>query len=198
MEIPEKNIYEILDKNPSQETLHILLPVLMEKGELERVIGECLKSLSRCPEDYLVRKILAEAYFADGKLSEAEAEVDNIIGSMEKLAEAYRLKAEILLDQKREKEAIEYLERFMAFSPGDEKTISLFNSIQDRIKEDAGEISRDIEVETDELASPVSVKDNNAQGVVADRKIKKEKLIKVLNTWRSSFQEDSDSELSTN
>ena len=198
MEIPEKNIYEILDKNPSQETLHILLPVLMEKGELERVIRECLKSLSRCPEDYLVRKILAEAYFEDGKLSEAETEVDNIIGSMEKLAEAYRLKAEILLDQKREKEAIEYLERFMAFSPGDEKTISLFNNIQDSIKEDAGEISRDFEDETDELATPVPVEDSTGKGVTADRKKKKEKLIKVLDNWRSSFQEDSDSELSTN
>ena len=195
MEIPQKNIYEILDKNPSQETLHILLPVLMEKGELERVTRECLKSLNRYPGDYIVRKILAEAYFADGKLQEAEAEADTIINGMEKLAEAYRFKAEILINQKREQEAVEYLERFVALSPEDEKGISLLNSIQDSMKEDAGEISRDIEGEPGELASPAPAKDSADRGAIADRKRKKEKLIEILDAWRSSLRKDADPEI---
>ncbi|MFC1839929.1 tetratricopeptide repeat protein [Thermodesulfobacteriota bacterium] len=195
MEIPEKNIYEILDKNPSQETLHILLPVLMEKGKLERVIRECQKSLNRYPEDYIVRKILAEAYFADGKLPEAEAEADTVINGIENLAEAYRLKADILLSQKREREAVEYLERFIVFSPEDEKVISLLNSIQDSMQKDAGEMPWIIEDETDELTSQVPVKDNIAQDAIAGRKRKKEKLIKILDAWRSSFQKDADSDI---
>ena len=174
MEIPEKNIYEILDKNPSQETLHILLPVLMEKGELERVIRECLKSLNRCPEDYIVRKILAEAYFVDGKISEAEAEADNVINGMEKLAEAYRLKAEILLTRKREEEAIECLERYLVLSPWDEKAAILLKGIQESMNDDAGEKSPDIEEKTDESSSLEPAEGNAGQEAAADKKRKKE------------------------
>ena len=198
MEIPEKNIYEILDKNPSQETLHILLPVLMEKGELERVIRECLKSLNRCPEDYIVRKILAEAYFVDGKLSEAEAEADNVTSGMVKLADAYRLKAEILLTRKREEEAIECLERYLALSPGDEKAAILLKGIQESMKDDVGEISPDFEEEAGEPASLEPAIDNADQEAAADKKRKKEKLIKVLDAWRGSLKKDADPEITVN
>lgn len=200
MDIPEKNIGEILDKNPSQETLHILLPLLMEKEKPERVIRECLKSLARFPEDYTIRKILAEAYFADGKLSEAEAETDLVINGIEKLAESYRLKANILIDQKQDREAVEYLERFILFYPEDEKSVTLLNSIQVNAEKDAGEIPQVTEDQTDEQIqedTETPTENINTEAAEGREKRKKEKLIEILNTWRGSFREETDSGLTT-
>lgn len=197
MDLPEKTINEILDKNPSQETLHVLLPILMEKGNLERVIGECLKSLARFPEDYTIRKILAEAYFADDKLSEAEVETDLIIKSLQKLAESYRLKADILIKQNRDIEAIKYLEQFIVFYPEDERALSLLNSIPESKEKDAGEILQVTEDETVEQAQapeiPPETLDTKSDEESAKRK--KERLIEILNTWRGSFKEEPDPEL---
>ncbi len=181
MELPEEKIVEILDKNPSRETLYILLPMLMKEGNPDLVIRECLKSLHRFPEDYTIRKILAEAYFADGKHQEAEAEIDRVIGNLERAADSYRLKADILISMKREEEAAEYLERYVLLCPEDEMALYLLNGIRNSMEKPAEEMPEVREGYTD-------------QGETEDKKRKKERLIKILNSWRSSFQEDGSGE----
>jgi len=248
MDIPEENINEILDNNPSLSTLHTLLPILMEEGKLKRVIQECRKSLSRFPEDYIIHKILAEAYFADGQFLEAETEVNFVIKGIEKLTESYLLKADILLGQKREREAVDPLKQFIAFFPEDKKALSILNSIQDSMKKDAEGESRDIEDEPgeiiqeesdtfpeiitatlaetyysqgkiedavdiynkliqknpedtfirerlDELIALIPGENNADPGGRENRQRKKEQIITILNTWRNSFREGADTEL---
>ena len=176
MDIPEEKIGEILDKNPSRETLYILLPMLMKEGNPDLVIRECLKSLDRFPEDYTIRKILAETYFADGKHHEAEAEIDTVINNLERAADSYRLKADILMSMKREIEAADCLERYVVLCPEDEMALHLLNSIRNSMEKAAEEIPEVNEGYTDQRAAE-------------DKKRKKERLIKILDSWRSSFQE---------
>lgn len=130
MDIPDNRINEILESNPSQGTLYVILNMLKEKGRLNLVISECLKAVSRYPDDYTLKKILAEAYLEDGRLLEAEGEFEKVIVSIKELAEAYRHQAEIYVRQKREKEAIESLRQYLAFYPENEEVASLLGELQ--------------------------------------------------------------------
>ena len=125
MNIPEKSISEIFENNPSQGTLYVLLPEIKKRGNLNLVIQECRRAVSRFPEDLIFKKILAEAYFDDGRMLEAEAEFDKVIKGMESLAGALRSQADIYISQKREDEAIASLKQFLAFFPENEDALNL-------------------------------------------------------------------------
>lgn len=146
MDIPENGINEILDNNPSQGTLHILLPALAKEGQYLRVIRECRKCLLRFPEDYEIRKILAEAYFAEGRLLEAEAEADCIIAGIEELSEIYRLKEDILATRNRKDDEAGSIRDDVSTFPEDNNGASV--SPADITEEAVPEDTADIDSET--------------------------------------------------
>ena len=130
MDIPENSISEILENNPSQGTLYVLLAGMKEDGRYDLVIRECLKALSRFPEDLTLKKILAEAYLGDGHLVEAGAEFGKVIKGIKNLGGAFRSQAEIFVRQKREDEAIDSLKQYLALSPEDEEAAILLEELQ--------------------------------------------------------------------
>jgi tetratricopeptide (TPR) repeat protein len=129
MDIPENSVNEIFENNPSQGTLYALLAIMKENGRYNLVIRECIKALSRFPQDLVLKKILAEAYLEEGRLFEAEAEFDNVIKGMKNLAVAYRSLAEIYVRRKREDAAVESLKKYLAFSPEDEEAAVLLEEL---------------------------------------------------------------------
>ena len=130
MDIPEYRINEILENSPSQGTLYVLLTIMKDNGKLNLVIRECLKAISRFPEDLHLRKILAEAYLEDGRLLEAEAEFGRVVNGMKMLAGIFRSRADIFMLQKRENEAMESLKQFLAFFPENEEAALLLTELE--------------------------------------------------------------------
>ena len=129
MDIPENSINEILENNPSQGTLYVLLAVMKENGRHNLVIRECLKALLRFPEDLTLRKILAEAYLEDGRLVEAESEFGRVIGGIKNLAGAFRSRAEIFVRKKREEDAINSLKQYNVLFPEDDDAAILLEEL---------------------------------------------------------------------
>ncbi len=129
MDIPEKSISEILESNPSQGTLYVLLKVMRENGRINLVIKECMRAVSRFPEDLILKKILAEAYMDDGRFTEAEAEFDKVIKGMESLAGALKSQADIYIHQKREEEAVASLKKYLAVFPENEDASDLLDKL---------------------------------------------------------------------
>jgi tetratricopeptide (TPR) repeat protein len=129
MDIPESSINEILDNSPSQETLHVLLPLLKTEGKVSLVIRECRKAVSRFPRDLTLKKILAEAYFEEGRILEAEEEIARVIEGIKTLSPAYRLQADIYLRQDKKEEAIRCLNNFLLFYPESIEVGSLLEEI---------------------------------------------------------------------
>ncbi|NLD38402.1 MAG: tetratricopeptide repeat protein [Desulfatiglans sp.] len=119
MYIPESSINEILENSPSQETLHLLLPLLKAEGKINLVIRECRKAVSRFPNDLYFKKILAETYMEEGQLLDAEEEAAKVIEGIKRLATAYKLQAEIYLRQGRNEDAALCLSHFLSFYPED-------------------------------------------------------------------------------
>lgn len=137
MDIPENMVNEILENNPSQDTVYIILSRLKDEGEYRRVIGECHNFLSRYPDNLRLRKLLAEAYFEDGRLLEAESELVKVIDGIRDLGTSFRILAEIYHRQKRYDSAADCLRLFLDHFPGENEAISLL----ERLKADMEEAS---------------------------------------------------------
>jgi Tfp pilus assembly protein PilF len=120
---------EILDRGPSSETLGLVLAELKRVGHTRKVIQECIRALQHHPEDLPLRLILAEAYFEEGLLSQAEAEIETTISQMDRYASAYRLQAEIYRTQKRNDEALRSLKTYLAHRPQDERALDLLREM---------------------------------------------------------------------
>ncbi len=129
MDIPESSINEILDNSPSQETLHLLLPLLKAEGKVSLVIRECRKAVSRFPDDLAIKKILAETYLEEGQFLDAEEEVTKVIEGIKRLATAYKLQADIYLRQAKKDDAALCLRHFLLFYPEDKDAASLLEEI---------------------------------------------------------------------
>ena len=121
---------EILDHGPSSETLGLVLAELKRLGHTRKVIQECIKALRRHPDDLPLRLILAEAYFEEGLLSHAEAELETATSQMDRYASAYRLQAEIFRAQRRGDEALRSLKTYLAFRPQDEGALDLQKELE--------------------------------------------------------------------
>jgi tetratricopeptide (TPR) repeat protein len=129
MDIPESSISKILENSPSQETLHLLIPLLNAEGRKNLVIRECRKAASRFPHDLHFKKILAETYLEEGQLLDAEEEAAKVIEGIIKFAEIYKLQAEIYLRQGRNADAAKCLNHFLTFYPEDKHAASLLKEI---------------------------------------------------------------------
>jgi tetratricopeptide (TPR) repeat protein len=120
---------EILDRGPSSETLCLVLAELKRGGHPRKVIQECIRALQHRPEDLPLRLILAEAYFEEGLLSQAEAELETAISRMDRYASAYLLQAELYRNQRRTEEALRSLNIYLAHRPQDEKALDLLRDL---------------------------------------------------------------------
>jgi tetratricopeptide (TPR) repeat protein len=129
MDIPESSINEILENSPSQETLHLLIPLLKAKGRKNLVIRECRKAALRFPNDLHFKKILAETYLEEGQFLDAEEEAAKVIEGIKNLTTVYKLQADIYLRQGRNEDAALCLNHFLSFYPEDKDAASLLEGI---------------------------------------------------------------------
>ena len=120
---------EILDRGPSSETLCLVLTELKRLGHSRKVIQKCVRALRQHPDDLSLRLILAETYFEEGLLSQAEAEIETATSQMDRYASAYWLQAEIYHTQKRNDEALRSLKTYLAHRPQDETALELLREI---------------------------------------------------------------------
>jgi tetratricopeptide (TPR) repeat protein len=121
---------EILTSGPSPRTLFLVISEMKEKGQLRRVIQECLKALNIHPFDLHIRRLLAESYFESGLISQAESELDKVTTMMNDFIPTYRLQADIYLRERREEEAAEALKLFLAHRPDDQEARNLLDTLK--------------------------------------------------------------------
>lgn len=127
---PSESLYkELLSGNPSQETVYRILSMMKKEGMFEEVTKECAKVLESHPDDIRIRRLLAEAYFEAGKVSEAESEINGVIARVNGLMSCYRFQADLLISQGRNEEAIEALKLYMIHCPDDRETYDILESM---------------------------------------------------------------------
>ncbi len=132
-------IRQILCHAPSQGTLSIVLRKMEQEGQYTEVIQECLKALSRYPDDIHLRILLAEAYLRVGSVGQAEEELEKATAMIEDLIFSYKLKAKIYIGQKRSEEAVDALKRYLAHKPKDPEALDLWKQVSPA-QRDRGEI----------------------------------------------------------
>ena len=120
---------EILAKGPSPETVFLILSQMKKLGSLHRVIQECRKALESYPEEIRIRRLLADCYIESGRIPQAEAELNGVVSLINCSISSYRLLADILIRQKREKEAVEFLKIYLAHRPDDQEAVDLLETI---------------------------------------------------------------------
>jgi len=208
----------ILTDGPSPSTLFLILSRMKKTGQLKEVIQECLRALSIYPNDIYIRRLLAETYFEDGQLSQAESELDKVIARFNDLISCYSLKARIFLQQGRESEALAALKLYLSHRPDDQTALNLYNQLQTTLtpfKEkkgmpdidsvniaenhfDQGRIEEAIETYKRIIAqNPDNItfreRFDEIKGIM-DRMVRdrrKEKIISILESWLSTLREGS-------
>jgi tetratricopeptide (TPR) repeat protein len=112
-----------------------VLQKLKEEGRNKKVIRECEKALRRYPHDILLRKLLAEAYLDEGRLIQAETELQKVTTEIDELASAYKLEAELLFKLNKTEKASQALNRYLAGKPDDSEALDLQEKISALSKE---------------------------------------------------------------
>lgn len=130
---------QILAHGPSQTTVYHVLFALKGEGQTRKVIQGCLKALDTHPDDIRLRMLLAESYQETGFIGLAEAELERVTSDIDDLASAYKLRARIYARQKRLKEALESLNRYLALNPDDMEGLDLLDKIRSADAEAAAE-----------------------------------------------------------
>lgn len=174
---------EILAGAPSHGTLILVLSRMKEEGHFKRVIQECLKALETYPCDIPVRRLLAETYFESGRISQAESELNRVIAQIDELAApAYRLQAELLVRQNREREAIAPLKCYLAHRSDDTEARRVLEGLETPEEENP-----DDRVAGNGLAELKDrmVEDRTSMATPGDTgREKKLKIISILEDWR--------------
>ena len=185
---PSKNMaYEILKKNPSPDTMLILLRRLKDKGKLRLVIQECKKAVDLFPNELRLRQLLAESYIDAGQITQAEVQLEMITAHLGNFMPSFKLLAKIFATQGRNKEAVEYLKIYSAYRPDDYEASQLLNSLQSPIEIFEHEtnsvpiIPPETEQEVTHEKTGMSFTENDVA------KAKKEKLIGILESWREKL-----------
>ncbi len=130
---------EILVNGPSPGTLLIVLSEMREAGQHQRVIQECVKAIAAHPNDFQLRRLLAETYFEMGLFAYAETEVEKLIAQMRDLASLYKLQAMIYYRESRFQEATKSLKLYLTHRPDDQDAVHLYESLP--VPADAAETS---------------------------------------------------------
>jgi tetratricopeptide (TPR) repeat protein len=125
-----KSLYnEILSAGPSQGTIFLFLSRMKKEGMLETVIEKCSKALELYPDDIRIRRLLAEACFEAGRPSQAESEIQTVIGKINELMTCYRFQADLFISQGKTTEAIEALKLYLIHCPDDQDSYALLESM---------------------------------------------------------------------
>jgi len=199
METTDALYSEILANRPSPGTLLLVLSRMKENGQLKEVIQECLKALSVYPNDIYIRRLLAESYLEEGRLSQAESELEKIIARIDDLMSSYILQAEIFVRQKREQEAIKVLKLYLAHRPDDDSALYLLNELQTKETVSATEsppspdlVSMGRHDERKGMPDHDQVVEESRENRVT---IRKRKMIAVLESWLGVVREQSKADL---
>ena len=120
----------ILGSGPSQSTLFLLLTEMKKQGRTSEVIRECVNALNIYPDDYRLRRLLAECYLEAGSIDQAEKELDRVASHIEHLISVYKIQADNYARQGRVKEAADVLKRYLAHCPDDEEALALKDMIK--------------------------------------------------------------------
>ncbi len=130
MEASDDLLKGILADSPSPGTLFHVLSRMKEEGLLKQVIKECHKALDIYPRDIPLRRLLAETYIESARIADAESELNRVIALIDEFISSYALQAEVLIQQKRETEAAEILELYIAHRPNDVEAHRLLDTLR--------------------------------------------------------------------
>jgi len=183
----------ILSSGPSQSTLFLLLNEMKRKGQTEDVIKECVKALNVYPDDYRLRRLLAECYLDAGLMEQSEKELEKVAAHIEHLVPVYKIQAENYARQGKVDKAAEALKKFLSHYPDDKEALALQVRIKPEQKQSMHEDWKSLEdivgEEEDvdlfaELATPTLAEIYFNQGLVQE----------AINTYRSILSADPDDE----
>lgn len=130
METSDDLYNQILTNGPSPKTLFLLLSRLKDEGQLRRVIQESIKALDVYPNDVHIRRLLAEAYFESGSVSQAETELEKVATLIGDLIPSYKLQAQVYGKQGKEEKALEALKLYLAHRPNDQEALHLLDTLR--------------------------------------------------------------------
>ena len=181
--------YEILENNPSPDTMLILLRRLKDKGRLRLVIQECKKAVDLFPNELRLRQLLAESYIEAGQITQAEMQLERITEHLSNFMPSFKLLAKIFASQGRNKEAVDYLKIYSAHRPDDYEASQLLDSLKSPIEVFEREINStpiippepESEIEQGQLGMSSSKTETARE--------KKEKMIGILESWREKLTE---------
>ncbi len=181
MTAPDDLYNQILADGPSPGTLYRLLLKMKEEGLSKRVIREGVKALTVYPSDLYIRKLLAETFYEVGCVAQAHNELEKLLEQFETFTSAYKLKAEILHQQKKEEEAAKNLKLYLAHRPDDQEAIEILQDLDPSVEMGVAEPTPSFEEPQPDMEAAVEGK--------------KEKLLAVLEAWRTSIREMSNKTL---
>ncbi len=116
-------------KRLTQSSYSSALSRLKDEGRINEVIRECLKSLNTYPDDIRLRRLLAECYLEAGLTDQAESELVKLSTMIGDLVSAFKLRAEIYIEQKRYEEAEGILKQYLTYCPEDQAAQELMNRV---------------------------------------------------------------------
>jgi tetratricopeptide (TPR) repeat protein len=180
---------QILSSGPSQSTLFLLLTEMKKQGQNDDVIRECVKALNVYPDDYRIRRLLAECYLDAGLIDQSEKELEKVTSHIEHLIPVYKIQAESYARQGKVKEAAEALKKYLYHRPDDKEALSIEDRIRPeqqkpipKISETLGDIAEEDE-DTEliaELATPTLAEIYYNQGLIQE----------AINTYKSILSAD--------
>lgn len=120
----------ILSHGPSQNTIFLILTRIKEEGRYSEVIRECIKALHTYPDDIRLRNLLAESYFEEGFIGQAEEEINRVVTDIESLVPAFKIQAEICSRQHDVEKAADSIRRYLAHYPDDQEALELLDRME--------------------------------------------------------------------
>jgi predicted Zn-dependent protease len=116
----EQLLDEILENDPSPETVHRILARRRADERPEKTIQMCRKALRVHPNHMGLRSLLADAYLDSGLAARAVEELERITSDVDSTVSAYRRLAEVYTRQSRTPDAVRCLKIYLAHHPEDE------------------------------------------------------------------------------
>jgi len=179
----------ILSSGPSQSTLFLLLNEMKRKGQTDNVIKECVKALNIYPDDYRLRRLLAECYLDAGLMEQSEKEMEKVADHIEDLTPVYKIQAENYARQGKIDKAEDALKKYLSHYPDDKEALALQEKIKPEqqipmhgdwkpVEDMVGE-EEDVDL-FPELATPTLAEIYYNQGLIQE----------AINTYRSILSAD--------
>lgn len=154
MDTHEQFLDEILENDPSPETVYRILARRKGEERPERTIQRCRQALKNHPNHMGLRSLLADAYLDSGLAARAVEELERMTTAIDGMASAYDRLAEVYARQKRTPEAIRCMEIYLAHHPEDRDARERLNQLLPEEVSDTGET--DLEEWAEDLESEVS------------------------------------------